>query len=197
MKIFLFLAVFSLVLASANAQIKVDSNGRVGIMTSSPVYKMDMNVDSYRSYFSTRQPLITNHFGTDPRLCTTSHIVFYKPDATGFIDIQCKTLYEYSDSTAKENISSLADRKSLPAGSNIDKIKKLTGVNYNWKNDIDKKLQAGFLAQEVEAVIPEAVITDDSTQNKSLAYSAILPYLVEAIKEQQAEIEALKKLVNK
>jgi len=39
-------------------------------------------------------------------------------------------------------------------------------------------------------------MTNDSTKQKSLSYSAIIPYLVEAIKEQQADIEELKKHLN-
>jgi len=170
----------------------VNSSGYVGIYTTTPAYRFDVNSGESRHYLASnpsRQPFSINHWGTDPRLCSTSQIVFYKTDNSGFIDIQCKTVYEYSDRNAKKNISPLK-------GSNIDKIKKLQGVNYTWKEDKTEKAQAGFLARDVESVIPEAVISNDSTLTKSLSYSAIIPYLVEAIKEQQAEIEELKKKVN-
>ena len=200
MKKILFLAVLSLGFLTAHAQIKVSSNGSVGIGGIDPVYKLDISSSSFRSSrpSSSNSPLIINHFGADPRICSDSKIVFYSSANTGFIDIQCKTLYENSDSTAKKNIVPLsAVDKSGVAISNIEKIKKLKGVNYSWKSDNTSKKQAGFLAQEVESVIPEAVITNDSTQNKSLAYSAIIPYLVEAIKEQQVEIETLKQQLGK
>ncbi|MFV0377413.1 MAG: tail fiber domain-containing protein [Mangrovibacterium sp.] len=198
MKKIIILSILCLVLSPAFAQIKVASNNYVGIRTTAPANYLDINSPWTRSYYSTKNPLIISHWGTDPRLCSTSAIVFYNTATTGFIDIQCKTLYENSDATAKENITSLSSGKNkTSAETNIDKIKKLNGVNYTWKEDKQKKLQAGFLAQEVEKVIPEAVITADSTQIKSMAYDAIIPYLVEAIKEQQAEIEALKKQLNK
>ena len=198
MKKLVFIFVLSFVTFSfgAKAQVKVASNGYVGIITTTPAYKLDINSGESRSWYSTAYPLGINHWGNDPRLTSTNKIVFYKTDATGFIDLECRTMYQYSDMNAKENIAPLADKdKSL--GSNITKIEQLKGVNYTWKDDKEKKVQAGFLAQDVENVIPEAVITNDSTQIKSMSYTAIIPYLVEAIKEQQAEIEALKKLVNK
>lgn len=181
----------------AFAQIKVASNGYVGIITATPAYKLDINSGESRSWYSTAQPLGITHWGNDPRITSGNKIVFYKTDASGYIDVECRTLYQYSDMNAKENIVPLADDKTQLQESNIAIIEKLKGVNYNWKDDKDKKLQVGFLAQDVESVIPEAVITNDSTKIKSLAYTAIIPYLVEAIKEQQAQIEALKKLVIK
>lgn len=199
MKKFFTIVVMSVIVCSfgANAQVKVASNGYVGIITTTPAYKLDINSGESRSWYSTAQPLGINHWGSDPRLTSGNAIVFYKTDASGFIDVQCRTLYQYSDMNAKENITPLGDEKSPATDTNIAKIEKLKGVNYTWKDDKDKKVQVGFLAQDVESVIPEAVITNDSTKVKSMAYTAIIPYLVEAIKEQQAQIEALKKLVNK
>jgi hypothetical protein len=199
MKKFVIIFVLSFVALSfgAKAQIKVASNGYVGIITSAPAYRLDINSGESRSWYLTNQPLGINHWGTDPRLTSTNKVVFYKTDATGYIDVECRTLYQYSDTRAKENIVPLTDSKSSTPGSNIAKIGQLKGVNYTWRDDNDKKLQVGFLAQEVESVIPEAVVTNDSTKIKSMAYSAIIPYLVEAIKEQQVQIDALKKLVNK
>ncbi len=190
MKNILLLAVFSLVFMCAHAQIKVNSTGFVGINNTSPVYQLDVKGKVFRTSYSSYQPFVLDVYHADPRITSGSHIVFYNTAGTSFIDIQCKTVLENSDATAKENITSFST-------SAIEKIKKLNGVNYNWKNDGSRKLQAGFLAQEVEAVIPEAVFTNDSTQNKSLAYSSLIPYLVEAIKEQQAEIEALKQQLEK
>ena len=52
-------------------------------------------------------------------------------------------------------------------------------------------------AQEVEEVIPQVVLTaDDEMQTKSVDYGNIVGLLIEAIKEQQEEIEALKNKIN-
>ena len=63
----------------------------------------------------------------------------------------------------------------------------------------DKRLSAGFKAQEVEKILPHLVDekelplrADDDKEYKVLRYEEIIPYLVEAIKEQQEEIELLK-----
>ena len=54
----------------------------------------------------------------------------------------------------------------------------------------------GFIAQEVEQVIPEVVQTENSTEGfKSVQYDKVVALLVEAIKEQQKQIEQLQQKV--
>ena len=55
----------------------------------------------------------------------------------------------------------------------------------------NKRKRAGFIAQELEGILPEAVYTLPNGK-KAIAYSEIIPLLVEAIKEQQNEIDELK-----
>ena len=53
--------------------------------------------------------------------------------------------------------------------------------------------QLGFIAQEVEEVLPEAVLTQDNEeQTKGLKYNALIPLLTKAIQELEAQNEALK-----
>ena len=54
-----------------------------------------------------------------------------------------------------------------------------------------KRKKSGFIAQELEEIFPEAVYTLPNGK-KAIAYSEIIPLLVEAIKEQQNEIDELK-----
>lgn len=197
MKKFFTIVVLGIIVCSFSsfAQLKVASNGYVGISTTTPAYRLDIYSGESRIWYPNSEPFGINHWGSDPRLTSSNAIVFYKPDGSGFIDVQCRTLYQYSDMNAKENITQLGDEKSLESGKNIGKISQLKGVNYTWKDDKDKKLQVGFLAQDVEKVIPEAVIKADSSKVETMSYTAIIPYLVEAIKEQQAQIETLKNMV--
>jgi len=58
-----------------------------------------------------------------------------------------------------------------------------------------KERRIGFIAQEVEKVIPEAVGKDEEGIY-SVEYDAILPLLVEALKEQQKIIEKLEERIN-
>ncbi len=77
----------------------------------------------------------------------------------------------------------------------LDKIMSLNGVTYNWKNDdfpdmhFDDETHIGVIAQEVEEVLPELVLTDENGY-KSVSYANLTPVLIEAVKEQQGEIEA-------
>jgi hypothetical protein len=59
----------------------------------------------------------------------------------------------------------------------------------------DNNMQYGLIAQEVEKVFPEMVKPIDSNGYKGVDYVKLIPVLVEAIKEQQKQIEALKKLI--
>jgi cell shape-determining protein MreC len=73
----------------------------------------------------------------------------------------------------------------------------LRGVNYLWKiedfpkNNFDTTLQIGFIAQEVEKIVPEVVRTDEKGF-KSVEYSKVVALLIEALKEQQKIIEQQK-----
>lgn len=88
----------------------------------------------------------------------------------------------YSDEKLKNTIAPLL-RSS-------NKIFDLRPVSYQWNQS---KLQdVGFLAQEVEAIFPNIVHTDEDSGLKSVDYIRLIPYLVDAIKMQQAEIDALK-----
>jgi hypothetical protein len=167
-----------------SAQIKIVSSGNVGISTPAPAYQLDVNSKESRFFYSEKNALHINHFGMDPRLCSTDKIVFYKTDGSGFANIECQVLAQQADRNLNENIVSLENM-------GVSTIERLNGVSFSTKNDPIQRIQFGLFAQDVESVIPEAVFTNDSTKIKSLAYSAIIPYLVEAIKEQQIQIREL------
>jgi len=81
----------------------------------------------------------------------------------------------------------------------LDKVLALQGVTFNWNKtvnpamNLDDRNHLGFIAQDVELVLPQAVSTaNDAMQTKSLAYGDIVPVLAEAIKELKAENDTLK-----
>ena len=97
-----------------------------------------------------------------------------------------------SDKRLKENIK--------PIESALDKVEKLQGVTFDWKDkkqdkayDLDQgwKHDIGFIAQDVQKVIPELVRENDNGM-LSMRHQGIAPILLEAIKELKAEIEELK-----
>lgn len=90
-----------------------------------------------------------------------------------------------SDARLKEDV------RPLPYG--LDEVLSLRPVSFRWKEDEAARTQLGFIAQEVEAVLPEAVIRGaDGAAPLSMSYTTVVPLLVKAIQEQQVEIERLR-----
>jgi hypothetical protein len=83
-------------------------------------------------------------------------------------------------------------KSAIATSKGLDIVSKLRGVTFTWKKDGTPS--AGVIAQEVEQVLPHAVHTD-ADGIKSVEYDQIIAPLIEAIKEQQVEIDALKKQV--
>jgi hypothetical protein len=92
----------------------------------------------------------------------------------------------FSDKRLKTDISNIEN--------GLDKVMKMQGVHYK-RNDIENaKPQIGVLAQDMEAIVPEVVLTaDDEMQTKSVDYGKLTAVLIEAIKDLKAEIDQLKK----
>jgi hypothetical protein len=101
--------------------------------------------------------------------------------------------------SAYNNLSDARLKQDVqPIGNALAIVEALRGVTYNWNQAVDPSLKlddrnhVGFLAQEVEKVLPQAVSTaNDARQTKSVAYSEVIPVLNEAIKQQQTQIETL------
>ncbi len=92
-------------------------------------------------------------------------------------------LVQVSDRRLKRNI--------LPLNQVLTKVDELQGVSYYWKDENKSQgLQIGLIAQEVEEVFPEFVITDEDGM-KAVNYAQMVAVLVEAIKEMNGTIEGL------
>ena len=75
----------------------------------------------------------------------------------------------------------------------LEKICALQGVEFEFINDLIQRKNIGFIAQDIEKIIPQVVTTSEKgEQYKSVAYGNIVALLVEAIKELRSEIETLK-----
>jgi hypothetical protein len=93
-----------------------------------------------------------------------------------------------SDIRAKKNIETIEDA--------LEKVSLLRGVTFDWDNDVEERA-TGVIAQDVEKVLPEAVRDNAETGFKSVAYGNMVGLLVEAIKEQQTQIDKLEAQVKK
>ena len=92
----------------------------------------------------------------------------------------------FSDKRLKTDISNIEN--------GLEKVMQMQGVYYK-RNDVeDAREQVGVLAQDMEAILPEVVLTaNDEIQTKSVDYGKITAVLIEAIKELKLEINELKK----
>jgi hypothetical protein len=81
--------------------------------------------------------------------------------------------------------------KIRPFKDALKKIKKLTGVSFDWKSDGQHSI--GLIAEDVGEVLPEAVDYGENGKDAlGLDYGRLVAVLIEAVKEQQAQIEELK-----
>ena len=101
-------------------------------------------------------------------------------------DVYARSYNLQSDETLKEDIE--------PIKSSLEKVLKLRGVTFRFKNDSDKSghKEMGVIAQEIEKVVPEVVNTSGETGLKSVSYQNLVALLIESTKEQQSQIGQLK-----
>ncbi len=93
----------------------------------------------------------------------------------------------YSDINLKSDILNINE-------GSLGKVLTLQGVTYNFKSDSQYEMpRAGFIAQEVQKIFPDLVV--EEKEGLAIKSLELLPYLVEAIKEQQAIIEDLQNQV--
>ncbi len=101
--------------------------------------------------------------------------------------------YVTSDRNYKKDITELSGT--------LNDIQKLRGVHYSFKAEeypemnFDKGMNLGLIAQEVEEIFPELVITSDQGY-KAVNYNGLVPVLIEGVKEQQNLIEEQKAIIN-
>lgn len=117
---------------------------------------------------------VSIRYNNSVKLTTTSTGVTITGDATA------ANFNTTSDATLKTNVETLTG--------SLDAINAMRGVSFDWIENGGSEV--GFIAQEVEQVLPQVVNTNDDGI-KSVKYGNIVAVLVEALKEQQAQIDAL------
>lgn len=135
----------------------------------------------------------------------TSAEAFSITKSTGYVGIDTNspsyplhvngTAYATGAAGALSDIRHKKDVATLPDGA-LDKVMHLRPVSFSWKHPTDdgmKGRQMGFIAQEVEKVLPSVVLTENNAEKtKGLKYNEIIAVLTKAIQEQQAEIKTLR-----
>lgn len=97
------------------------------------------------------------------------------------------TAYYSSDERLKDNIQ--------PIPNAVEKVQQIKGVSWDWNELSDKEgHDVGVIAQDLEKVLPELVTTRD-TGYKAVRYDKIVALLIEAVKEQQKELNELRSFI--
>jgi hypothetical protein len=96
--------------------------------------------------------------------------------------VRASAFVTYSDESLKCEVQTMNNA--------LDTVMSLNGVEFTWNDSGDRDF--GFIAQEVQAVLPKAVhVATDGVQG--VDYSRLTSVLVEAVKAQQIQITDLKK----
>jgi hypothetical protein len=127
---------------------------------------------------ATRFPIFVNS-ATGNQTPATDNGYTYNP-STGTLTAVIVTAS--SDERLKENIATISNA--------LDKVLKMRGVSYNRIGST--RTEIGLIAQELEKIAPELVTTDENGM-KSVAYGNTIGLLIESIKDQQQQIDELKK----
>jgi hypothetical protein len=214
----------------SNAQLKVQSDGKVTVRTTTNNFSSDLYISGSK----------VTLYGSDPKIWVANSSMAYGLGSVGTVGYIYKninspeklitivpnggvgigdvtaaavgtnklyvngalyvngsaggtTSWNSSDSRFKKDIDSIDNSLSL--------IKKLNGRKYHFNEDFMKKTgednrqNYGFVAQEVIEVIPELVKqTNDSIKSFLINYQGFIPIIVEALKQQQTQIETLQKI---
>jgi hypothetical protein len=162
-----------------------DQPGSFGVYTSS----LDLLADPYSannlvlelsSRGSNANIYARGYFTAKDGIFTPEDIIAKEVSAQSF-----KTL---SDSTLKQNIVFFKN--------GLEKISSLNAYQYTLKSDIKNKPHIGVMAQELQAVLPQLVNTN-SDGKLSVSYGELTAVLLQAIKEQQVQIDALTQKIEK
>jgi hypothetical protein len=187
------------------AQITVDSNGKVGLHSTTTSIACDVllrGVAIIQNEYDGKL-IFGNDYGTPQFYPGTNNTGKVGTMSSQFGEIRGQLHYATStlltsDKRLKENFRTI-DKPLV-------KILQLNGKKYDyipessdtigsaWDKEKKAKLKKdklGFVAQEVLEILPEAVFYDKEADRYYIEYNAIIPVIVEAMKEQEAKIETL------
>lgn len=182
---------------SGQIRMTVTSTGNVGVGASVPSNKFEVNGGT-SSFAGAGVPVIVNSTNNNTNkigfsnngtavgyIGANSSSVFYAQNASGSATMGLDSSgnltisgsnYWTSDGRLKTDVQRIPQ--------SLAKIDQINGVTYYWRPDLGKSpdLQMGVIAQNVEAVFPQAVKTDEKGF-KSVNYVALISPILEAVKE--------------
>jgi hypothetical protein len=193
---------------SATARLIIESGGDVGIATTNPTRKLDVNGDVNirgnsslmlycnsaeaiwfnNTYFSWGYGGTYNFFGDKVKIGGDGNVApAYALYVSG--NAYATGTWTSSDMRFKKNITTITDP--------LERLLKIRGTEFEFRSNefadfaFAQGTQLGFIAQELENVFPELVSTE-SDGYKSVNYNGMIPVLLEAVKEQHKIIDGVK-----
>ena len=142
---------------------------------------------NYGAYTIHTDETYTNYFAVGKSASNVFNIV-NNNNAGVYMDSGSNSFTGTSDERLKKNIEEIGDESN-------EKVKQLRPVTYQWKHQTHDKSQAGFIAQEVEKVLPELVKENDSVDGstyKGVSSDDLIPYLVKYVQKLRKKLEILK-----
>lgn len=181
--------------AASDKKLVVKNNGNVGIGTTNPQNKLDIdggngNVlrlmnggDLVYTADNDNSRGVATYCGTGNT--SFSFVGFGTGASSATINLTTGAVTGSSDIRLKDHIKNI--------DSVSERLMKLRPVTYNYKTD-PSVVVPGLIAQEVDTVFPDVVVHPETDKDYySIYYQYFIPYIIKGFKEQQAEIEQLKK----
>lgn len=122
-------------------------------------------------------------------------MVFKGNDGGSAITALTLDMSEAGAATFNNNVTAFSDKRlkfDIETFKNgLEKVEQLRGVTYK-RNDFNGNEQLGVIAQEVEEVLPQVVLTaKDDMRTKSVDYGRLTAVLIEAVKELSTKVKDL------
>ena len=172
------------VLFSAGTNVTITRESASEIEISSTDTNTQLSTADVRGKFSegTGVTISSGEISIGQAVGTGDGVTFASVSATGDI-----VAYASSDERLKDNIEVISNP--------IEKVQQLKGVTWDWNDNADELQQSlpnvGVIAQDVEKVLPQ-LVKDRDNGFKGVDYDKIVGLLIEAIKDQQTQIDELK-----